>query len=82
MNIDSNNNSTVVVIKVILKFKISRYIAMDSTDAPQIIEHIHKSVTYTPNECRWIPCSARFVSLGKSITITIILLTNNNTNLY
>jgi hypothetical protein len=47
---------------------------MDSTDAPQIIEHIHKSVTYTPNECRWIPCSARFVSLGNQITITIILL--------
>lgn len=37
---------------------------MDTTDAPQIIEHIHKSVTYTPYDTRWVPFSARFVSMG------------------
>jgi hypothetical protein len=38
--------------------------AMDSTDAPQLIEHINRSLTYTPNDTKWIPCSARFVSMG------------------
>lgn len=38
---------------------------MDSTDAPQIIEHIKKSLTCTPFAVRWIPCSARFVLLGQ-----------------
>ncbi len=37
---------------------------MDTTDAPQIIEHVHKSVTYTPYDTRWVPFSARFVSMG------------------
>ena len=38
---------------------------MDTTDAPQIIEHINKSVTFSPYVTRWIPCSARFVALGQ-----------------
>jgi WD40 repeat protein len=37
---------------------------MDSTDAPQIIEHIHHNINYTPNDNKWVPCSARFVSMG------------------
>lgn len=37
---------------------------MDSTDAPQMMEHIHKSVTFTPTDTRWVPCSARFVVTG------------------
>jgi len=37
---------------------------MDTTDAPQIIEHIHKSISFTPYDTRWIPCSARFVAMG------------------
>jgi WD repeat-containing protein 92 len=37
---------------------------MDTTDAPQIIEHIHQSVPFTPYDTRWIPFSARFVALG------------------
>lgn len=37
---------------------------MDTTDAPQMIEHIHKSLTFTPYDTRWIPCSARFVVMG------------------
>jgi hypothetical protein len=39
---------------------------MDSTDAPQIIEHVHKSLTFTPYDARWVPCSARLVCLGIS----------------
>ena len=37
---------------------------MDTTEAPQIIEHIHEGVTFTPYETRWVPCSARMVGLG------------------
>lgn len=37
---------------------------MDTTDAPQIIEHIHKSIPFTPYDNKWIPFSKRFVSLG------------------
>lgn len=37
---------------------------VDTSDKPQIIEHINKSLTYTAYETRWVPCSARFVSLG------------------
>jgi len=37
---------------------------MDTTDAPQIIEHIHKSVNFTPYDTKWIPFSARFVGMG------------------
>lgn len=37
---------------------------MDSTDAPQIIEHIHKPIPFTPYDTRWVPCSARFVGMG------------------
>jgi WD40 repeat protein len=37
---------------------------MDTTDAPQIIEHIHKSINYTPYDVKFVPASARFVSMG------------------
>jgi hypothetical protein len=37
---------------------------MDTTDAPQIIEHIRKSVTCTPYDVKWVPCSARLVCMG------------------
>lgn len=29
-----------------------------------MIEHIHKSLPFTPYDTRWIPCSARFVVMG------------------
>jgi hypothetical protein len=32
---------------------------MDTTDAPQLIEHINKSINFTPYETRWIPCSVK-----------------------
>mmetsp|Transcript_11855 Transcript_11855/g.19310 ORF Transcript_11855/g.19310 Transcript_11855/m.19310 type:complete len:361 (-) Transcript_11855:1490-2572(-) len=37
---------------------------MDTTDAPQLIEHINHSVGYTPYETRWIPSSARLAVMG------------------
>ena len=37
---------------------------MDTTDAPQIIEHIHKQVDFTPYDIKWVPFSARFVAMG------------------
>jgi WD40 repeat protein len=37
---------------------------MDTTAAPQIIEHINKSINFTPYDTRWIPFSAKFVGMG------------------
>ena len=37
---------------------------MDTTEAPQIIEHLNKSLNFTPYDTRWVPCSARMVCLG------------------
>ncbi|CAG9460938.1 unnamed protein product [Pedinophyceae sp. YPF-701] len=34
------------------------------TNAPQILEHLHKNVNLTVYETKWIPSSARFVALG------------------
>jgi len=39
---------------------------MDTTNAPQIIEHISQSLTYTPFDIKWIPCSARFIISGQT----------------
>lgn len=33
-------------------------------EKPQIIAHVQKSLNYTVFECRWIPCSAKFVCMG------------------
>lgn len=33
-------------------------------DKPQIILHSHKSVNYTVFDVKWIPTSAKFISLG------------------
>lgn len=37
---------------------------MEKFDKPQIILHVQKPVTYTLFETKWIPSSAKFVSLG------------------
>ena len=37
---------------------------MDTTDAPQLIEHINKTLNFTPYAVRWVPCSARVVVMG------------------
>jgi WD repeat-containing protein 92 len=39
---------------------------MDSINAPQFIEHISHSITYTPFDFKWIPCSPRFVVVGQT----------------
>jgi len=33
-------------------------------DKPQIIAHVQKSMNFTLYDCRWVPCSAKFVVLG------------------
>jgi WD repeat-containing protein 92 len=37
---------------------------MQTTDAPQIIEHLNKGLNFTPMDVRWVPVSARFVAVG------------------
>ena len=39
---------------------------MDTTDAPQILEHCNVSLGFTPFDVKWIPSSARFVLFGQS----------------
>ena len=39
---------------------------MDSTDAPQILEHANCTLNFTPFDVKWIPASARFVLFGQS----------------
>ena len=39
---------------------------MDSTDAPQILEHANKTLAFTPFDVRWIPASARFCLFGQT----------------
>ena len=39
---------------------------MDTTNAPQIIEHAQKSLTFTPFDVKWVPSSARLVLLGET----------------
>lgn len=36
-----------------------------SSEKPQIIEHIHRSIAWTVHDTRWIPQSARFVAVGE-----------------
>lgn len=38
---------------------------MLTTEAPQIIEHVQHSLTYTPTDVRWVPSSAKFIALGE-----------------
>ena len=39
---------------------------METTDAPQMIEHVSQSLAFTPFDVKWIPSSARFVLYGIS----------------
>lgn len=39
---------------------------MDTTDAPQIIEHLSSTLRFTPFDVKWIPSSARFCVFGQS----------------
>lgn len=37
---------------------------MSAFEKPQIIVHIQKSLNYTVFDCKWMPCSAKFVTMG------------------
>ena len=37
---------------------------MDTIEAPQLIEHINKPLEHTPYDVKWVPSSARLVSMG------------------
>ena len=39
-------------------------IKMEALERPQIIVHLEKSLNYTVFDTKWIPTSAKFVSLG------------------
>jgi len=39
--------------------------SMDSTDAPQIIEHINTPLNFTPFDVKWVPNSARLTVVGE-----------------
>ena len=46
---------------------------MDTTNAPQMIEHLNKSISFTPFETKWIPKTAKFVAGGETPKRTGIL---------
>lgn len=37
---------------------------METTNAPQIIDHLYKSINYTPYDVKWIPETSKFVVCG------------------
>ena len=37
---------------------------MENFQKPQIICHVEKSTAFSLFDCRWIPCSAKFIVLG------------------
>lgn len=39
---------------------------MDTTDAPQMLEHANAQLSFTPFDVKWIPSSARFCLFGIS----------------
>ncbi len=43
-----------------------------ASDAPQLVEHINQSVTFTPYDTKWVPCSARFVACGITPSVSIM----------
>lgn len=42
-------------------------------DKPQLIEHLNASLNYTIYDCKWIPCSAKFIVLGSKPNYTGIV---------
>lgn len=39
---------------------------MDTTNAPQLIEHLSKSISFTPFDTKWIPQTAKFIVGGET----------------
>jgi len=46
---------------------------MDTTNAPQIIEHLTQSLNFTPFDTKWIPQAAKFCLLGQAPKATGLL---------
>jgi hypothetical protein len=46
---------------------------VDFTDSPQFIPHTQKSLTYSPHDVKWVPSSARLVSVGATASAKGIL---------
>lgn len=46
---------------------------MDTTNAPQIIEHQSMSLDFTPYDTKWIPGTAKFVLGGQTMKATGIM---------
>ncbi|MBN3320352.1 WDR92 protein, partial [Atractosteus spatula] len=47
-----------------LRFPSAHQAMSTPLEKPQIISHIQKSLNYTVFDCKWIPCSAKFVCMG------------------
>lgn len=37
---------------------------MENLDTPQIITHVEHNINHSIFDCKWIPCSAKFVVIG------------------
>lgn len=37
---------------------------MENPDTPQVITHIEKNLDHSLFDCKWVPCSAKFVVIG------------------
>lgn len=46
---------------------------MDTLQKPQIISHVEKSLNYSISDVKWIPSSAKFVTLGGNANGTGII---------
>ena len=80
----TNSTNTVLLVLLLLQHHDSPSLCLIASVAHTIMsgvwlhEHIHKSLTFTPYECAWIPLSASFVVVGQvfiiimKIIITII----------
>lgn len=38
---------------------------METTNAPQIIEHLYRTTNYTPYDVKWIPETTKFMACGE-----------------
>lgn len=52
---------------------------MDTTEAPQIIEHLGRSIGFTPYETKWIPETSKFLLCGEHPKATGIIEINQIT---
>ena len=47
---------------------------MDTTSAPQLIEHINHSLSFTPFDVKWVPNTARLVAVGQVSCLYMLLI--------